>query len=49
MTKIICKTVYFEKLGPQNTEETLKLAKERAKDAGVDDRIKFEGYALDSC
>jgi hypothetical protein len=27
---IVCKTVYFEKPGPDNTEETLKLAKERA-------------------
>lgn len=30
MTNIICKTVYFEKPGPKNTEETLTLAKERA-------------------
>jgi hypothetical protein len=31
----ICKTVYFEKPGPQNTEETLKLAKERADELGI--------------
>ena len=31
MPDTVCKTVYFEKPGPSNTEETLKLAKERAK------------------
>jgi hypothetical protein len=32
---IVCKTVYFEKLGPENTEETLKLAKKRAEELGI--------------
>ncbi len=35
MTNIVCKTVYFEKPGPQNTNQTLKLAKERAKELGI--------------
>jgi hypothetical protein len=35
VANIICKTVYFEKPGPQNTEETLKLAKERADELGI--------------
>ncbi len=35
MANIVCKTVYFEKPGPQNTEETLKLAKERAEELGI--------------
>ncbi|MCJ7614338.1 hypothetical protein MUO71_06225 [Candidatus Bathyarchaeota archaeon] len=30
MANTVCKTVYFEKPGSKNTEETLKLAKERA-------------------
>ena len=32
---IVCKTVYFEKPGSKNTEETLKLAKERAEELGI--------------
>jgi len=35
MANIVCKTVYFEKPGPKNTKETLKLAKERAEELGV--------------
>jgi len=35
MGNIVCKTVYFEKPGPKNTEETLKLAKERAEELGI--------------
>jgi hypothetical protein len=35
MTDIVCSTVYFEKPGPGNTEETLKLAKARAKELGI--------------
>jgi hypothetical protein len=35
MVKMVCKTVYFEKPGPQNTEEALKLAKERAEELGI--------------
>jgi hypothetical protein len=35
MANIVCKTVYFEKPGPENTEETLKLAKERAEELGI--------------
>ncbi|UCC58472.1 MAG: hypothetical protein JSW14_00660 [Candidatus Bathyarchaeum sp.] len=35
MAKIVCKTVYFEKSGPENTEETFKLAKERAEELGI--------------
>ena len=31
MANIVCKTVYFKEPGQKNTEETLKLAKERAK------------------
>jgi hypothetical protein len=34
VANIVCKTVYFEKPGPENTEETLKLAKERAEELG---------------
>jgi hypothetical protein len=30
MTNMTCKTVYFEETGAKNTEETLKLAKDRA-------------------
>jgi hypothetical protein len=32
---ITCKTVYFEKPGPENTEETLKLARARAEELGI--------------
>jgi len=32
---IICRTVYFEKPGPENTEETLRLAKVRAEELGI--------------
>ncbi len=35
MGNIVCKTVYFKKPGPQNTDETLKLAKERAEELGI--------------
>ena len=35
MANIVCKTVYFETPGPQNTQETLKLAKERADELGI--------------
>jgi hypothetical protein len=35
MVNIVCKTVYFEKPGPENTGETLKLAKERAEELGI--------------
>lgn len=35
MANIVCKTVYFEEPGPENTEETLKLAKERAEELGI--------------
>ena len=39
MTNIVCKTVYFEKPGPKNTEETLKLAKKRAEELGIQNII----------
>jgi hypothetical protein len=35
IVNIVNKTVYFEKPGPQNTEETLKLAKMRAEELGI--------------
>jgi hypothetical protein len=35
VTNTIHKTVYFEQPGPENTEETLKLAKERADTLGI--------------
>lgn len=35
MADIVCKTVYFEKPGPKNTEITLKLAKDRAEELGI--------------
>lgn len=35
MGNIVCNTVYFEKSGPENTEETLKLAKARAEELGI--------------
>jgi hypothetical protein len=35
MSNIVCKTVYFENAGSQNTMETLKLAKERAEELGI--------------
>lgn len=35
MADIVCKTVYFNKPGPKNTKETLKLAKERAETLGI--------------
>jgi len=35
MTNVIYKTVYFEKPGPENTEEMIKLAKERAEELGI--------------
>jgi len=39
MANTVCKTVYFEKPGPKNTEETLKLAKERAEELGIQNII----------
>ncbi|MBK5134153.1 hypothetical protein JJE00_06975, partial [Candidatus Bathyarchaeota archaeon] len=30
-----CRTVYFENPGPENTEETLKLAKARAEELDI--------------
>lgn len=35
MTNTTCNTVYFEKPGPENTENTLKLAKKRAKQLNI--------------
>ena len=35
MPNYVWKTVYFEKPGPENTDETLRLAKERAESLGV--------------
>jgi hypothetical protein len=35
MANIVCKIVYFENSGSQNTMETLKLAKERAEELGI--------------
>ena len=35
MANTVCKTAYFEKPGPENTEETLKLAKKRADELGI--------------
>ena len=35
MVNTVCKTVYFKKIGPENTEETLKLAKARAEELGI--------------
>ena len=35
MPNTVRKTVYFEKPGPQNTEETLKLAKQLAQALGI--------------
>jgi hypothetical protein len=35
MPNTITKTTYFEKPGPENTEETLKLAKKRAKELNI--------------
>jgi len=35
LANIVCNTVYFEKPGPENTEETLKYAKERAEELGI--------------
>lgn len=35
MTNTICKTVYFKKPGPKNTDETLMLAKQRAETLGI--------------
>jgi len=39
MANIVCKTVYFEKPGPENTEGTLKLAKARAEELGIQNII----------
>ncbi len=38
-TLIVRKTVYFEKAGSQNTEDTLKLVKEYAESAGIRDIV----------
>ena len=35
MANIVCKTIYFEKSVTTNTEETLKLEKERAGELGI--------------
>ena len=35
----VSEIVYFEKMGPQNTDETLRLAKERADELGIRDII----------
>lgn len=35
----LSKIVYFEKMGPQNTDETFRLAKERADELGIRDII----------
>jgi uncharacterized protein len=35
VTHTVCKTVYFDKTGPENTDETIKLAKTRAKELGI--------------
>jgi hypothetical protein len=35
VAKTICKTIYFAKPGPENTEETLKLAKKRADELNI--------------
>jgi hypothetical protein len=35
LANIVCKTVYFEKPAPENTEEKLKLAKNRAEELGI--------------
>ena len=35
MPNYIWKTVYFKRPGPENTDETLKLAKERAENIGI--------------
>ena len=34
MPNVVSEVVYFEKPGPQNTDETLKLVKERAEKLG---------------
>ena len=39
MVDIVCKTVYFEKTGPENTEVTLKLAKMQAKELGIENVV----------
>ncbi|MFC1866705.1 hypothetical protein ACFL0H_01015 [Thermodesulfobacteriota bacterium] len=41
------KTVYFGEKGPQNTDETLRLAKERAEALGIND-IVIASYSGDS-
>ena len=35
MANLVCNTVYFEKPGPENTDETLKLAKTRAEELDI--------------
>ena len=35
MTNTVCKITYFENHGPENTEETLTLAKGRAEELGI--------------
>jgi len=35
IANIVCKTIYFEKPGPKNTEETLNLAKKRAEELDI--------------
>ncbi|MCW4048259.1 MAG: hypothetical protein NWE89_00850 [Candidatus Bathyarchaeota archaeon] len=43
----ICETVYFEKPGKENTEETLRLAKKRADELGIKNIViaSYTGYA----
>jgi len=40
------KTVYFEEPGKENTDETLRLAKERAEQLGIRDIVlaSYTGY-----
>lgn len=35
MGNFVCRTLYFEKLGPENTKETFELTRERAKELGI--------------
>ena len=41
------KTVYFEEKGPKNTDETLRLAKERAEALGINDIViaSYSGHS----
>ncbi len=35
MSYVVGKTIYFNEIGPKNTDETLKIAEERAKELGI--------------